>query len=78
MGARRIRRQQRQVDMAQSRFENGLDKAKERTRRAIRLKALLEVSKPPYAPVVASWLSAALDKPSRLITPADVEKFLKG
>ena len=78
MGARRIRRMQRQVDMAQSRFENGLDKAKERARRTSRLKSLLQNSKPPYAPVVASWLSAALDKPARLITPEDVQKYLKG
>lgn len=77
MGARRIRRTQRQVDMALSRFDNGQDKAKERVRRHGRLKAMLQKTQPPYAPVVQSWLSAALDKPARLITPEDVQKFLK-
>jgi hypothetical protein len=77
MGARRIRREQRQVDMAESRSRNGIRKAAERTRRHARLKAALEKSKPPYSPTVLSWLSAELDKPGRLITPEDVQKFLK-
>jgi hypothetical protein len=76
MGARRIRREQRQVDMAESRHRNGIVKVKERARRLSRLKALLKDAKPPYAPTVASWLSAQLNKPSRLITPEDVKKVL--
>jgi hypothetical protein len=77
MGARRIRREQRQVDMAESRHVNGALKAKERQRRLGRLKAMLTKTKPPYSPTVLSWLSAQLDKPGRLITPADVDRFLK-
>ena len=76
MGARRIRREQRQVDMAQSRHDNGIKKAKERNRRLARLKDALKKYKPPYSPTVLSWLSAELDKPGRLITPQDVQRFL--
>ena len=76
MGARRIRREQRQVDMAASRHENGIRKAKERDRRLVRLKDALKKGKPPYSPTVLSWLSAQLDKPGRLITSEDVKKFL--
>lgn len=76
MGARRIRREQRQVDMAESRHRNGIRKTKERARRHGRLKTLLGKTQPPYAPTVLSWLSAELDKPGRLITPEDVKQFL--
>jgi len=76
MGARRIRREQRQVDMAESRHRNGIRKTKERSRRLNRLKTILGSVQPPYAPTVLSWLSAELDKPGRLITPEDVKQFL--
>jgi hypothetical protein len=77
MGARRIRREQRRVDMAESRHRNGVRKAGERDRRAIRMKAILKQGKLPYTPPVLSWLSEQLDKPGRLITQADVDKLLK-
>ena len=76
MGARRIRREQRQVDMAESRHRNGILKAKERTRRDTRMLETVRQSQPPYSPVVLSWLSVQLDKPGRLITPDDVKKLL--
>ena len=76
MGARRIRREQRQVDMAESRFDNGLRKAKERARRDRRMRDVVSKGKLPYTPPVLSWLSVQLDKPGRLITPDDVKKFL--
>lgn len=76
MGARRIRREQRQVDMAESRHRNGIRKTKERHRRDVRMRAKLKEGSLPYAPVVMSWLSGQLDKPSRLITADDVKKFL--
>lgn len=76
MGARRIRREQRQVDMAESRHRNGIRKAKERTRRFSRLKTILGKVQPPYSPTVLSWLSAELDKPGRLITPDDIKQLL--
>jgi len=76
MGARRIRREQRQVDMAESRRVNGMLKTAERARRAIRMTELIKKGKLPYTPVVMSWLSGQLDKPSRLITQAEVDKLL--
>ena len=76
MGARRIRREQRRVDMKESRHRNGIRKAKERARRDARMLEIVKAAQPPYAPVVQSWLSDQLGKPSRLITPADVQKLL--
>jgi hypothetical protein len=77
MGARRIRREQRQVDMAESRHRNGIRKTKERARRDARMRAAVKQGKLPYTPPILSWLSAQLDKPGRLITQADVDKLLK-
>ena len=76
MGARRIRREQRQVDMRESRRVNGVDKVKERARRDLRMLEIVKKGKLPYLPPVMSWLSGKLDKPSRLITPADVSKLV--
>ena len=76
MGARRVRRQQRQVDMAESRHRNGPLKTKERARRLAHLKDVLAKNKPPYSPTVLSWLSVQLGKPSGQITPEDVNRFL--
>ncbi len=78
MGARRIRREQRRVDMAQSRHDNGIKKADERVRRDERIKGLIKKGKLPYTPVVMSWLSAELGKPSTRITKADVDRVLSG
>jgi hypothetical protein len=77
MGARRIRREQRQTDMAESRLINGLRKTKERARRGKRLRQIVTSAKLPYAPHVMSWLSAELDKPSRLITQDEVDTWAK-
>ena len=76
MGARRIRREQRRVDMALSRHENGLLKTKERARKHIRIVELIKKGDLPYIPSVMSWLSGQLDKPSRLITADDVKKAI--
>ena len=78
MGARRIRREQRQVDMAESRLRNGIVKNKERARRTARMLDTLKKGKLPYGPAVMSWLSAQLDKPSSRITQGDVDKYLTG
>jgi hypothetical protein len=77
MGARRIRREQRRADMKKSRLLNGVLKVKERKNREIRMLAIVKKGKLPYLPSVMSWLSGQLDKPSRLITTADVEAFVK-
>ena len=57
MGERRIRRNTRQADMAESRRVNGMIKDKERARRDARMLGLIEKGKYPYTPVVMSWLS---------------------
>jgi hypothetical protein len=77
MGARRIRREQRREDMAASRRRNGPRKVKERARRQKRMLELIQASKMPYTPVVLSWLSVELDKPSRQITQADVDGLVR-
>jgi hypothetical protein len=76
MGARRIRREQRRVDMAESRRTNGMRKMHERARRHTRMIEILKKGKLPYLPSVMSWLSAQLDKPSHRIVQADVDKLL--
>jgi hypothetical protein len=62
--------------MAESRHRNGIAKAKERQRRDTRMTELVKKGKLPYVPAVMSWLSEKLDKPSRLITQADVDRVL--
>lgn len=76
MGARRIRREQRRVDMNFSRRTNGMRKMHERERRYARMLELVKKGKLPYTPVVMSWLSGQLDKPSRLITQAEVDQLV--
>jgi hypothetical protein len=77
MGARRIRREQRRADMSDSRQINGIRKVAERERRGLRMKSLIEKGKLPYSPPVMSWLSGQLNKPSRLITQAEVDQLVK-
>jgi hypothetical protein len=76
MGARRIRREQRRVDMAESRMVNGMRKMKERVRRHNRMIEIIKKGKLPFTPTVMSWLSAALDKPTSRIVQADIDKLL--
>lgn len=77
MGARRIRREQRQHDQRQSRKVNGMVKTKERARRQDRMVELLKKGEFPYTPTLQSWLSETLNKPASRITQADVEELLK-
>lgn len=77
MGARRIRREQRRYDMAESRRTNGMVKMKERIRRHKRMLELIQKGRLPFTPPVMSWLSAALNKPARQIVQADVDGLLK-
>jgi hypothetical protein len=76
MGARRIRREQRRVDMAESRLRNGYVKVKERARRDARMLETIKKGQLPFTPPVLSWLSVQLNKPGRLITQEDVQKLL--
>jgi hypothetical protein len=77
MGARRIRRNQRRFDMAESRTVNGHLKTRERARRESRMLGLLKAGKFPYTPSLMSWVSRELDKPTSKITAADVGKLVK-
>ena len=76
MGARRIRREQRRFDQNLSRRVNGMKKDDERERRAERIKALIGKGKFPYTPVIRSWLSQELNKPTSQITEDDVKKLI--
>ena len=76
MGARRIRRDRIALDQRVSRKENGILKTKERARRDARMLGLVKSKKLPYLPAVMSWLSAKLDKPSRLIAQAEVDQLV--
>jgi hypothetical protein len=77
MGARRIRREQRRIDMDISRRVNSKYKDKERVRRDERMLGLLKTGTMPYTPTILSWLSVRLDKPARRITQDDVKQILK-
>lgn len=77
MGSRRIRREQRQFDMKESRLRNGKVKVKERARRDARMLENVKKGKLPYLPSIMSWLSVQLDKPSRQIQQEDVDRLVK-
>ncbi len=76
MGLRRDRLDRRIADQVISRRVNGVVKNKERERRRNRLVAKLKEGELPYTPVVMSWLSAEINKPSRFITKDDVNEYL--
>ena len=76
MGIRRVRRQLRQIDMAESRRVNGHVKERERARRDARITAVVKAGKLPFIPSVMSWLSEKLEKPSGKIVQADIDKLL--
>lgn len=76
MGARRIRREQIQHDQKLSRKVNGELKVKERARRNRRMVGIVQRGFLPYIPSIMSWLSEKLDKPSRLITQAEVDQLI--
>jgi hypothetical protein len=76
MGARRIRREQRQYDMAESRILNGTKKKKERVRRDQRMIDLIKKNKLPYTPPIMSWISSQLGKPAARITQDEVNALV--
>ena len=77
MGARRIRREQRRVDMADSRYRNGILKTKERARRDARMMETIKKGKLPYAPAVMTWLSEKLGKRSSLLSQEEINKLVE-
>jgi len=76
MGHRSETRRQDQVDAAKAKRVNSAKKSKERARRDERMRAKLKDGSLPYTPVVMSWLSRKLDKPSSKITAEDVKSLL--
>lgn len=72
MGARLIRRKNRQADMAKSRTVNGHRKRKEQARRDLRMLELLDKGQLPYTPPVMTWLSEQAGKPAKELTADDV------
>ena len=76
MGARRDRLDGRLADAIKTRRRKSPIKTKERSRRAASMIALIKRSKPPYTPVVMSWLSRELDKPSKKITPQEIKALV--
>lgn len=76
MGARRIRRDQRQQDQKTSRIRNGTKKQAERVRRERLMVELLGKATPPYTPTLVAWISQHLDKPASRITTDDVAGIL--
>ena len=77
MGARRIRRSQRQFDMAESRRVNGHLKTAERARREQRMVGLLKAGKFPYTPSIMSWVSRELNTPTTRITETHIKSLVK-
>jgi hypothetical protein len=78
MGARRIRREQRREDMAESRHRNGIRKAAERERRDARMVETVRAGKLPFTPPVMSWLSSKIGKRSSLISQEEVNTLVSG
>ncbi len=67
-----LRRRVRE-DHAATKIVNRVVKDKERNRRDARMIEMVKAGELPYAPMVMSWLSRKLDKPSSKITEADVK-----
>lgn len=76
MGHRSETRRLDQIDAAKAKRVNSVKKGKERIRRDERMRAKLKAGSLPYTPVVMSWLSRELDKPSGKITAEDVKSLL--
>ena len=70
-----IRRRDR-TDAAATYIRNRVRKQHERSSRDTRMLEKIKGGDLPYSPVVMSWLSRQLDKPSTKITPADIKTLL--
>jgi hypothetical protein len=77
MGGRKERFTIRAADAKVTKAENKVTKNAERKRRDARMIAAIKKGSLPYAPVVMSWLSRELDKPSTKITAADVKTVVR-
>ena len=77
MGIHRSHQRRRvRSDAAEQKAINRGVKAKERMRRDARMIEKLKARSLPYTPMVMSWLSRKLNKPSTKITPQDVQSLL--
>ena len=70
--SRRAKRDATQAAAIETKKANKVRKDKERARRDARMLEAIRAGSLPYTPVVMSWLSAKLGKPSTKITPEDV------
>jgi hypothetical protein len=68
-------RRYRQQDAAETKARNDIVKTKENTRRDTRMMDAVKSGSLPYTPVVMSWISRKLDKPSRKLTQEDIAKL---
>ena len=73
---RKMRFEYRMADAAATRAVNKTKKIPERRRRDARMLAKVQAGELPYTPDVMSWLSRKLGKPSRKITPQDVQSLV--
>ena len=76
MGARRDRLDGRLAKAIETRRKKSPIKAKERSRRAATMVALIKRNEPPYTPAVMSWLSREIGKPAKKISPQDIKAVI--
>ncbi len=67
---------QDKMDAAETKATNRIRKDAERKSRDARMVVKIKGGSLPYTPVVMSWLSAQLGKPSTKITPDDVKSLI--
>jgi len=76
MGKRRDRFDLRALKQKLSRSENTPIKVKERARRDLRMRELIQKGTWPYTRVVRNWLAVCCGKPEGELTPEDAQKAL--
>ncbi|NOX59270.1 MAG: hypothetical protein GXP29_10480 [Planctomycetes bacterium] len=62
----------RQLDAAATKTRNKVVKVKERSRRDVRMLAIVKSGSLPYTPEVMSWVSRKLGKPSTKVSQEDI------
>ena len=77
MGLRRMGSTQRKTMRVKVKRRNRARKIRERVSRDLRMLEIVKGKSLPYQPWVMSWLCDKLDKPSKVITQADVEGLVK-
>ena len=65
------------IEDARTKKRNRMRKTKECARRDERIMAEVKQGRLPYGPVVMSWLSRKLTKPSNKVTESDIQALLQ-